>query len=712
MAIFYAPFGATVRDIDVIGHPMAWVLRVQWVKFMLCSGAVKVFSQGPTWRELTALEFHFASTCLPTAEAWLFHSLPPALLRAGVAFMFVCELIAPWLLLLPVTPVRRVGVLVQVAFQALIQLSGNYNWFNLHTCVLLLPAWAADAPSQPSGRPPRGLVARLLAPAVAWEQLWGTRLGGTLGAVSALGALGVAGARLFPVAVEWSAVPAGAGPLETLTALLATPQAVRIGNHATEAFVREMLDSALQSQCTGLYLYTVTVLSALGYSLGGGGGPSSGADAALCVDARTRGAGREEEEKERSPLIPSSCPEGEGRGGGEEGRVGGGAGWRGALGSVGAVAGSVGRACLGAASLLLLGVTLLPLSSIASQPVEALVPSVAGLRRATLAMHARLRPFHATSSYGLFRRMTGVGPRRSEGVPEAWGWGGLPPSIVEVPAVAIEGHPSLRGGGGAAEEGWIEIPFRYAPFGERRAPRRTAPHQPRLDWQMWFAALGSYQRNPWLLHLAYKILSGGDGSATLTLLDTAAYPFPPDRPPARVRAVLYHIDFTRVPSPWANRIPGVALQPAQCGWAGPYAALNASSRCGRWWRRRRVREYFPPLDRGSLEELLIKPRGWPIFADAAARQLDPCRDRAGDAGGSDRALPGPVCDATVLARRAAAPLRRWVGWELGGLVFLDAPLLVIAAAAALALALGAAARSCGGGCGGRRRGQAASGVML
>ena len=53
MAIFYAPFGATVRDFDVIGHPMAWVLRVQWVKFMLCSGAVKVFSQGPTWRELT-----------------------------------------------------------------------------------------------------------------------------------------------------------------------------------------------------------------------------------------------------------------------------------------------------------------------------------------------------------------------------------------------------------------------------------------------------------------------------------------------------------------------------------------------------------------------------------------------------------------------------------------------------------------------------------
>ena len=35
-----------------------------------------------------------------------------------------------------------------------------------------------------------------------------------------------------------------------------------------------------------------------------------------------------------------------------------------------------------------------------------------------------------------------------------------------------------------------------------------APHQPRLDWQMWFAALGSYQNNPWLVHLVYRLLIG------------------------------------------------------------------------------------------------------------------------------------------------------------------------------------------------------------
>ena len=35
-----------------------------------------------------------------------------------------------------------------------------------------------------------------------------------------------------------------------------------------------------------------------------------------------------------------------------------------------------------------------------------------------------------------------------------------------------------------------------------------APHQPRLDWQMWFAALGSYEHNPWLVNLVHQLLRG------------------------------------------------------------------------------------------------------------------------------------------------------------------------------------------------------------
>jgi hypothetical protein len=122
-----------------------------------------------------------------------------------------------------------------------------------------------------------------------------------------------------------------------------------------------------------------------------------------------------------------------------------------------------------------------------------LVPACFGLRDGTIALSETLRPFHVSNSYGLFRRMTGVGPRESRGVPARWGWGGLPPSIVQVPVVVLEANAHATDDGAGAE-GWREIPFRYTPFGEHRAPRRTAPHQPRLDWQMWCAVEATHDR--------------------------------------------------------------------------------------------------------------------------------------------------------------------------------------------------------------------------
>ena len=45
----------------------------------------------------------------------------------------------------------------------------------------------------------------------------------------------------------------------------------------------------------------------------------------------------------------------------------------------------------------------------------------------------------------------------------------------------------------------------------------SAPHQPRLDWQMWFAALGRYEHNPWLIHLIYRLLVGQKEGTVLAL---------------------------------------------------------------------------------------------------------------------------------------------------------------------------------------------------
>ena len=67
----------------------------------------------------------------------------------------------------------------------------------------------------------------------------------------------------------------------------------------------------------------------------------------------------------------------------------------------------------------------------------------------------------------------------------------------------------------------------------------VAPHQPRLDWQMWFAALGSYHENPWLIHLAYRLLIGE--SDVLKLMGPQAF----QTPPLYIRANLFLYNYSQ-----------------------------------------------------------------------------------------------------------------------------------------------------------------------
>ena len=86
---------------------------------------------------------------------------------------------------------------------------------------------------------------------------------------------------------------------------------------------------------------------------------------------------------------------------------------------------------------------------------------------------------------------------------------------------------------------WKAYAFRYKPGDVRRAPPIVEPDQPRLDWQMWFAALGSYQQNPWFTNFMIRLLEGEP--AVLRLL--AYNPFP-HGPPKYVRARQYLYHFT------------------------------------------------------------------------------------------------------------------------------------------------------------------------
>ncbi len=138
-------------------------------------------------------------------------------------------------------------------------------------------------------------------------------------------------------------------------------------------------------------------------------------------------------------------------------------------------------------------------------------------------------PLHIVSAYGLFAIMTTA---RDE--------------------IIIEGS--------ADGSEWREYEFRYKPGSLSRAPPWNIPHQPRLDWQMWFAALDDPRRLPWFWRFLRRLL---ENEPTVTAL-LQTNPFA-DRPPLYLRASFYAYHFSD----------------------------RAGKQRGLWWQRQRLGLYFP-----------------------------------------------------------------------------------------------------------------------
>jgi len=125
-------------------------------------------------------------------------------------------------------------------------------------------------------------------------------------------------------------------------------------------------------------------------------------------------------------------------------------------------------------------------------------------------------------------------------------------------AVMTTTRPEIIVEGSNDGENWQAYEFRDKPGDVRRAPPIVAPHQPRLDWQMWFAALGTVQQNRWFLAFVEKLLRGEP--AVLGLM--AYNPFP-QAPPGFIRARVFQYHFTHFgEKPWWRREEqGVYLPP-------------------------------------------------------------------------------------------------------------------------------------------------------
>jgi hypothetical protein len=143
LAILWAPPGwRPRRELPPPSPLVRWLLVFLLFKLMFLSGATKLLSGDPTWRQLTALDYHFETQPLPTWVGWYAHQLPASVHRIQTAIMFAIELGAPWLLFVPdrFRRLRYAGVGGLVLLQAGIALTGNYGFFNLLAVVLCVPA--------------------------------------------------------------------------------------------------------------------------------------------------------------------------------------------------------------------------------------------------------------------------------------------------------------------------------------------------------------------------------------------------------------------------------------------------------------------------------------------------------------------------------------------------------------------------------------------
>lgn len=115
--------------------------------------------------------------------------------------------------------------------------------------------------------------------------------------------------------------------------------------------------------------------------------------------------------------------------------------------------------------LAAIGVTALPLCSLTRELNQ---HTLWGLKQVFVPMYRNAQPYRLFNGYGLFRRMTGVGPLNGGG------WAGQPPSVVQRPEIILEGVFE-----GDDREQWTELSFRWKPGDEDDMPRQIAPHQPR-----------------------------------------------------------------------------------------------------------------------------------------------------------------------------------------------------------------------------------------
>jgi hypothetical protein len=132
-------------------------------------------------------------------------------------------------------------------------------------------------------------------------------------------------------------------------------------------------------------------------------------------------------------------------------------------------------------------------------------------------------------------------------------------------AVMTRGRWEIEFQGSNDGQNWTAYPFRYKPQDPSKGPGIYAPYQPRFDWNLWFASLGTWRDNMFVVSAEERLLS--DDKDVLALF--AGNPFA-NAPPKLVRAVIWQYWFTSIPEKRAT---------------------------GMWWTRRLLGLYAPTVEK-------------------------------------------------------------------------------------------------------------------
>ena len=139
-AVFYAPLTIDPRTFRRACEPpqlARWALWWLVFKLIFLSGVTKLLSGDSTWRDLTAMTYHYQTQPIPNPLSWYAHYMPVWVHKSEVVVMFVLEIGAPFLIV-TTRRLRHIACVLMILMQVGIAVTGNYGFFNLLSIILCL----------------------------------------------------------------------------------------------------------------------------------------------------------------------------------------------------------------------------------------------------------------------------------------------------------------------------------------------------------------------------------------------------------------------------------------------------------------------------------------------------------------------------------------------------------------------------------------------